>query len=1540
MYKANMKKIFQISLFIILLFGSINYGQWQKVGEVNLGPKSGSIQNPNQMLVYDNGKKIIISGQNVLIFDIESNSVVQSLGIRSENFVVDTVTNSLFFEQEGRVQIKDRNTFQTTGYIYNDIANYIGLQLFVDYKNRLLIRSLKKNFVSGFNEGKIYLYQLDFPHNVIDIIDIDPTGENGISFSEAKSKLFIASSPNNIFVYDTKNKFIIDTIITPVERDTKLFIDEKDNYLLVGEWVPSYINKIHRYNLDSHTLISSTNMGEVMNGIINKEKKQMYFVHVNGNILVYDLLSLNLLATINKREIDKSGFVMPLAYSNKYNRIYVGSGGYILIYDMLNYNFIAKVKIGGSPNLFTVDCFRNKIFVREKTSYDFSIFDDQKTDYVPNLNTTNEIKGSNVGFSFGKLKINTNISRVFSTGGGNFFAYDYKNNRIINSNYEAEGGIAISYKDSSVYKTNMATNKIVKMDYNFRIKQEYNVSSDPNDILWDIDYDNDKYVYGIIAHKNERGDYSGNKIYKLNVNNGTMESSLNLGSELREIVYAKNINKIFVSQDELTNLNNAVVVDAMVYIINPTTFTKEDSLIMKNYHNINGGFIEVTGMHYNENLEKLFVMIGSKNLFEFDAITNSFKNFQELGNTQYTGRSGFGYNDATNSLYVVSKSGGIFEKYINPQLPSYPAPPKGAKPVISIGDNQVTLSWTSDSKAEEGYNIYKSETGIDWVKVNSNTIADTSTTVTHLTNGINYFFKISNVGKYFIEGEASDTVSGIPIDLPDFQLQIPSAENVLSLDGHKAKFEISIRKDADFNSDISFSVGNLTSEISASFSPQTLNNNKNSTKLTLSAGSGLMTGKYDFNVIASGGSQTHVLDLSVVVSNTFSISIVSQSQEVKVGEAISIIGKIDPPKAGNINLYYKSQADSYFVKETIKSNDEGLYTYEFIPLVSGEWKVFAISEPNGNLSSDTLKINVKKKETVITSTTDLSDTAQVGWAMTIKGRIYPNPGATTASIRIVKPDSTEEVIDGILVNEIGYFGHDITADQKGFWKILAYWNGNTEYSGAESNYLIVPIGIEVGRAILIIGKADDNDIEAQKTFENLGKYTYNVLEKRRLTKEMIYYMNPNKIDANNDGYSDEVDSEPSLDNLRASLLDWASSSVGDSLGLTVCIIGAANKGEIRINDTDILTPDSLRAWLDSVKIISGNFHSDIIIESPYSGSFIDQLTDSNRTIITSTSSDSMAFYVDSGMVSFNQFFWNNIYQGMSIGKAFLSAKDEMTTLPEIFSSQDPQIEATGDSVSNTQEDYDTANLFNIGSTYLMNDMPPNIIGGGSYSGTTSNENLHVVINQSIFKQEFATLQGVTLWTIIDDAEKNIKDVKAILFPPNKTLLKNLKKNSNISFYTPVVNLNIYDMTETNNSGKYEAIVKDFPEEGVYTALFYAVDGLDNVAHPNVKQISISGNLVSVKHDKIKIPEEFDLSQNYPNPFNPVTKIKYQLPFESTVNLKIYNILGQEVITLINEQQKAGYYEISFNASRYASGVYIYRIQAGKFSSSKKMVLLK
>jgi hypothetical protein len=144
----------------------------------------------------------------------------------------------------------------------------------------------------------------------------------------------------------------------------------------------------------------------------------------------------------------------------------------------------------------------------------------------------------------------------------------------------------------------------------------------------------------------------------------------------------------------------------------------------------------------------------------------------------------------------------------------------------------------------------------------------------------------------------------------------------------------------------------------------------------------------------------------------------------------------------------------------------------------------------------------------------------------------------------------------------------------------------------------------------------------------------------------------------------------------------------------------------------------------------------------------------------------------------------------------------------------------------------------------------------------------------------------------------------------------------------------------SNSGKnYSFTDKNNLKDGIYSYRLKQIDkdGKFNYSNPITVEL-------------MNIPQSYSLEQNYPNPFNPSTKIKYSLPFECNVRLIVYNAIGESVKELVIQEQKPGYYEVSFDAAtahgRLSSGIYFYSIKAvssdskNNFLSGKKMVLMK
>jgi flagellar hook assembly protein FlgD len=98
--------------------------------------------------------------------------------------------------------------------------------------------------------------------------------------------------------------------------------------------------------------------------------------------------------------------------------------------------------------------------------------------------------------------------------------------------------------------------------------------------------------------------------------------------------------------------------------------------------------------------------------------------------------------------------------------------------------------------------------------------------------------------------------------------------------------------------------------------------------------------------------------------------------------------------------------------------------------------------------------------------------------------------------------------------------------------------------------------------------------------------------------------------------------------------------------------------------------------------------------------------------------------------------------------------------------------------------------------------------------------------------------------------------------------------------------------------------------------------------------------VDVPEEEVVLPSDYILYQNYPNPFNPTTTFRYSIPQTSKVVIKVYDILGNEVATLMDEEKSVGTYELTWNAASLSNGIYFYQLKAGDYVSTKKMILLK
>ena len=163
----------------------------------------------------------------------------------------------------------------------------------------------------------------------------------------------------------------------------------------------------------------------------------------------------------------------------------------------------------------------------------------------------------------------------------------------------------------------------------------------------------------------------------------------------------------------------------------------------------------------------------------------------------------------------------------------------------------------------------------------------------------------------------------------------------------------------------------------------------------------------------------------------------------------------------------------------------------------------------------------------------------------------------------------------------------------------------------------------------------------------------------------------------------------------------------------------------------------------------------------------------------------------------------------------------------------------------------------------------------------------------------------------------------------------------------------FEIDRKKNSGSYNKLGffngrGTTTKEGNYS--FTDNRPIEGISHYKLVQVDLNGtrkNLAEISVKVNSIPMEFSLSQNFPNPFNPVTTIKYEIPEKSFVSLIVYDINGREITSLVNEDETAGNYQVKFDGSNFASGVYLYKLQAtpiggqtGNFLQTKKFILMK
>ncbi|QTA78797.1 Peptidase C13 domain-containing protein, LVIVD repeat-containing [Desulfonema limicola] len=346
------------------------------------------------------------------------------------------------------------------------------------------------------------------------------------------------------------------------------------------------------------------------------------------------------------------------------------------------------------------------------------------------------------------------------------------------------------------------------------------------------------------------------------------------------------------------------------------------------------------------------------------------------------------------------------------------------------------------------------------------------------------------------------------------------------------------------------------------------------------------------------------------------------------------------------------------------------------------------------------------------------------------------------------------------------------------------------------------------KAIIVAGQKYDDD-SLWNTTQMCANFAFRTLTYRGFTKETIQYLSPNtSLDLDGNGQPDDVDGESSSDNLQQAITQWAK----DADSLVIYLTDHGGDGTFRMSATDILSATDLDLWLDQLQeTMTGNVI--VIYDACESGSFISSLTppeNKTRIVMTSTSPQEEAQFITQGTVSFSDYFWTHIFNGLDVGNAFSLAANAMKEPTE---HQNAMIDADGDGITNEDEDMVIADKIFIGrGMKLQGDAP--IID-------------RVSEDQIIFDTNSATLEafGVT-------DEDEISRVWAVIRPPD------YKPNSSGD---PLQDLPSVDMIQREDN-RYDAVYDKFHSPGIYKIAIYARDLMGNTCVPMLTTVTVENPL--------------------------------------------------------------------------------------------------
>jgi hypothetical protein len=542
-------------------------------------------------------------------------------------------------------------------------------------------------------------------------------------------------------------------------------------------------------------------------------------------------------------------------------------------------------------------------------------------------------------------------------------------------------------------------------------------------------------------------------------------------------------------------------------------------------------------------------------------------------------------------------------------------------------------------------------------------------------------------------------------------------------------------------------------------------------QLTLTLPVDIQNRDYQFTVLAipeSGESKQLTLTLKVESARVVtSLTLILQPTETPFMGTLNLLGGLaslseTPVELGDATIQITFTAPNGKTQTfEVKTDTEGNYKLAtpFSPDEMGKWNVKAQFLGNAQLKASERECPFTVTKAPAEIVFDSGTTGGLGKDVEIIGRLEPKLEGERLTLKILRPDGSASTLTGITTEALGVFRHTLKLEIAGDWEITATWPGNENYQPVTEK-LVIHVTEEIGKAIIVFGGGNRDDNPEWTTFNRVAEYVHNILKRRNFDDyEDIQFLSP---DPNATAGADNVTSVIALE---TAITRWASKQVNAQVPLYLYLLSHNFEDkfllEKRGNQETFLTPAQLDSWLDQ---LPQGTPVTIIIEACHSGNFIRNLDNQptalvgpNRTIIVSARGDKQAKILPNRS-SFSKAFLDEINKNKTVGEAFHYAEDYMKRT-SVWCDQFPQMDADGDGVINTQQDF-----ARVANCYIPADIvslahppefveltPPQSLPEGVSSLTIHAELLGVGISRvfaTVIPPNFDATQRISDWSAL------------------------------------------------------------------------------------------------------------------------------------------------------------------------------------------------